>query len=203
MRYTILLIAIDRLESSVLAADDGTTTARIRLMLNTYFSAVPAGHLPRAALDLSPAAVRTHWLSHGVADAVAAMEQTETWTVDNTAEVEAALQELAAQLTNAAPEALSRAISEASSDVVDFMGYLKSGRALLFFRWLSDTDENLAVVLVQEARDSGNDFGVILLERMRVLERQHLLSRVFSPERIALVIEILTEAGLGSDEDLS
>ena len=157
----------------------------------------------RAPLDLSVSAVVAHWRRFGVGDAVAAMEETETWTVDGTSEVEIALKNLAARLSGTSRETLTLSISSASGDVVDFMGYLKSGRALLMFRWLSDANPQLASILVQEARESGDDFGVILIERMRVLERQHLLSRVFSPERLALVMEILAEAGLGGDEDLN
>lgn len=155
----------------------------------------------RAPLDLSLEAVQRHWHRHGVEDAVAAMEETETWTVASTLAVEATIKALSERLSDTPQVALTRSITATSADVVDFMGYLKSGRALLFFHWLSEADAQLAVVLVQEARRSGDDFGVILIERMRVLERQHLLSRVFSPERLALVVEVLTEAGLAGDED--
>jgi hypothetical protein len=164
----------------------------------------PTGALAlRDALDLSPAAVRSHWRKQGVGDAVSAMEETESWTVDGTLEVEQVLQELASRLSATTSETVVLSVSSASADVVDFMGYLKSGRALLFFRWLSDVEPQLASILVHEARTSGDDFGVILIERMRVLERQHLLSRVFSPERLALVLEILTEAGLTGDEEIA
>ena len=114
-----------------------------------------------------------------------------------------ALTELSDRLNSAEKDVLTRSIHESSADVVDFMGFLKSGRALRLFRWLVDINPDLAGSLVQSARDSGNDFGIILIERMRVLERQHLLSRVFSPERLALVSEILSEVGVaGVDEEI-
>ena len=50
-------------------------------------------------------------------------------------------------------------------------------------------------MLINEARFGSDDFGTILVERITTLEKQNLLSRVFSPERIALVLELLAEAG--------
>ena len=139
----------------------------------------------------------------GVGDAISAMEATETWAVTESQVVVRALTELSDRLNSAEKDVLTRSIHESSADVVDFMGFLKSGRALRLFRWLVDINPDLAGSLVQSARDSGNDFGIILIERMRVLERQHLLSRVFSPERLALVSEILSEVGVaGVDEEI-
>lgn len=129
------------------------------------------------------------WASHGVADAIAAMEATETWTVDGHEEVEQILIDLQQKLEGADKDSLAESIAKVSACTLNFMGYLKSGRALLFFRWLSDIDPRIASVLIMEARASGSDFGVLLIERLRVLERQHVLSRIFSPERIAFVLE--------------
>lgn len=127
------------------------------------------------------------------------MEDAESWTVDGAPEVEKILADLATQMSDAPRDSLVQSIATSSSDAIDFMGFLKSGRALYFFRWLTDMDPRLAAGLINEAQVSTNDFGIILIERMRVLERQNLLSRVFSPDRLALVLEILTEAGLTSD----
>lgn len=142
-------------------------------------------------LDFSIDATKRFWISLGVGDAIAAMEETESWSVDGIEDVEILLLELQDSLSKADHSSVAESITSVGSSVVDFMGFLKSGRALLFFRWLSDVDPRIASILISEARSSGSDFGVILIERLRVLERQHVLSRVFSPERIAFVLECM------------
>lgn len=70
---------------------------------------------------------------------------------------------------------------------------------MALFTWLSDLDPEFAKTLVHEAQCGGDEFGRILIERIVALEKQRLLSRVFSPQRIALVLELLEEAGLTAD----
>lgn len=164
-------------------------------------NSTPLSASSRTALDLSPGSVQRYWRNIGVADAVSAMEAMETWTADDTYETELAILELMGRLSALPDSVLLESVSAATADVIDFMGYLKSGRALLLFRWLVDANAQLLLVLMGEARNSGTDFGIILVERMRVLERQHLLSRVFSPERLALALEVLEEFGLDSGAD--
>lgn len=155
----------------------------------------------RTVLDLSPLAVRNYWRKHGVRNAVAAMETTETWTVDGQERAEEAIKNLADRLSSTAPDKVLFSITSSTDDVIAFMGFLKTGRALLLFRWLVDINPEMASMLIHDAAKSGNDFGAILCERLRVLEKQHLLSRVFSPERVSLVIEILAESGVSVPSD--
>lgn len=155
----------------------------------------------RTNLDLSFNAVSQFWRKQGINDAINAMEQMETWTVAGTDDVESALADLATRLSSTSSEILKKSMISSRKDIIDLMGFLKSGRAILILRWMSDINPDLASVIIDEATNSGTDFGTILIERMRVLDRQQLLSRVFSPERLALVVEILAEAGLSSDED--
>lgn len=145
----------------------------------------------RKALQLDAKAVDAHWQSKGLRRAIQAMEASEAWTVDVSAEVEYALTELSAKLSATPSHVLAKTIASATSDVVALMGYLKTGRAIRMFEWLTQNDPKCAKDLVSEACVCKSDFGVILLERLRILDRQQLLARVFSRERLALVKGIL------------
>lgn len=152
-------------------------------------------------LDLSADGVRRHWTEHGVASLIAAMERCEPWAVDARPEFKAKAEQVVAEVTRQFNDSRAAAISgsvTASPDlVIDFMGYMRSGRALALFAWLTEVHPSIPKLLVNEARFGSDEYGSILIERITTLEKQHLLSRVFSPERIALVLELLAEAGLG------
>jgi hypothetical protein len=158
-------------------------------------------------LDLSQAAVVSLWRNRGVTGLISAMERCEPWTVDSRPEFQRQAELVIAQITDilngTTPEVLSKSFSQRASLVIDFLGYLRTGRALALFAWLTDVHPSIPEILVDEARNGfdSNGYGMILIERITVLEKQHLLSRVFSPERIALVLELLGEAGLDSSSN--
>lgn len=160
---------------------------------------VPGGVLE---LDLSRDAVRKHWSTQGVASLIAAMEQCEPWAVDARpefqAQAEVVVSDMARLLSSSTVGGISNSVSTSPDIVIDFMGYLRSGRALALFAWLAQVHPSIPKLLVNEARFGVDEFGGVLIERITTLEKQHLLSRVFSPERIALVLELLAEAGLES-----
>lgn len=155
------------------------------------------------ALDLSADGVRNHWRAHGVERLIAAMERCEPWAVDVRPEYVEAAERIVAQVAqsfNAAPaSSVTKSVNSEPALTIEFMGYLRSGRALALFAWLTQVNPEIPKLLIQEARFGDDDFGSILVERITTLEKQHLLSRVFSPERIALVLELLAEAGIVAD----
>lgn len=132
------------------------------------------------------------------------MEACEPWVIDppgkGNIDAEQIIAELTDRLQSTKPEGVSLTVSKAPGHVIDLMGYLRSGRALLLFKWLTELHPSIASTLIQEARYSGDDFGTVLLDRINVLQKQHLLYRVFSPERMALVMQVLAAAELTSDE---
>jgi hypothetical protein len=155
------------------------------------------------ALDLSAAGVRRHWSNHGVERLIAAMERCEPWAVDVRPEYREKAEEVVAAVVSsfnaARPQNITTSMSSDPALAIEFMGYLRSGRALALFAWLTQVHPDIPKLLINEARFGADDFGSILVERITTLEKQHLLSRVFSPERIALVLELLAEAGLSND----
>lgn len=151
-------------------------------------------------LDLSDDAVRRHWAAQGIARLISAMERCEPWAVDvrpdSKAKAEIVVADIARHLSATSASALSASVASKSELMIDFLGFMRSGRALALFTWLTEVDPSIAQQLVSAARRSGDEFGSILIERITTLEKQNLLSRVFAPERIALVLELLAEAGL-------
>lgn len=150
-------------------------------------------------LDLSSVGVRNHWVDQGVSNLIASMERCEPWAVDARPEIKAQAEELVAKVSQSFNLAsVDRVTSSVTTDpavTIEFMGYLRSGRALTLFAWLTQVHPDIPQRLIDQARFGNEEYGSILIERITTLERTHLLSRVFSPERIALVIEILAQAG--------
>lgn len=155
------------------------------------------------ALDLSTSAVRQHWKGHGVERLIAAMERCEPWAVDVSPKYREGAELVVAQVANAfnaaRPTSIANSVESDPALTISFMGYLRSGRALALFAWLSQVHPEIPKMLINEARFGIDDFGSILVERITTLEKQNLLSRVFSPERIALVLELLAEAGFSAN----
>lgn len=158
-------------------------------------------------LNLAPDRVSTLWKERGVAALVRAMERCEHWVVeaqpDYRADAERLIEEVCQALSAADPEAIARHVSENPVKVIGFMGHLRTGRALAMFSWLVDMSPDLASILISEARYGDDEFGSILIERIGTLERQFLLSRVFSPERIALVLDVLEMADADAESTFS
>ncbi|MCZ8255023.1 MAG: hypothetical protein O9327_05085 [Polaromonas sp.] len=153
-------------------------------------------------MDLSFAAVDQHWSSLGVEGLIAAMERCEPWVVDlrseHRQEVDAALRKLEIQLNASSTEAILRSVGRRPELAIEMLGYLRSGRALVLFSWLTSLHPDIVRELMSSARFSSDAFGLLLLDRISTLERQRLLSRTFSPERLSLVMELLAEAGFTS-----
>lgn len=155
--------------------------------------------LPRPLLDLSQAAVNAHWSRQGVAALIRTMERCEPWVIESQPEfrlrAEKCVEQLCDALNQGTGAGIAGSVDRDAAAVLDFMCYLKTGRALLLFAWLAQVHPEIPRALINSATATGSDSGVVLIERVGTLERQNLLSRVFSPERIALVLELIEEHG--------
>lgn len=154
-------------------------------------------------LDLSTEGVLRHWKEHKLDRLIAAMERCEPWAIDVRPEfrthAEGIVEKITRSFNAATPSNITKSVATEPALAIELMGYLRSGRALKLFAWLTQVNPDITRYLVNEARFGVDDFGSIFFQRISTLERQHLLSRVLSPERIALVIELLAEAGIGDD----
>ncbi|MFK4705798.1 hypothetical protein ABIC83_002637 [Roseateles asaccharophilus] len=154
-------------------------------------------------LDLSSIGVRDHWAAQGVSRLIDSMERCEPWAVDARSEIKAQAEELVAKVSQsfnlASVDRVTSSVTVDPAVTIEFMGYLRSGRALALFAWLTQVHPEIPQRLIDQARFGNEEYGSILVERITTLERTHLLSRVFSPERIALVIELLEQAGFQAE----
>ena len=75
--------------------------------------------------------------------------------------------------------------------------YLKATRKLLLMQTLDTAYPGAASKLLMQAENSSkspNDAPGLFLKRNVIFERLRLLSRVFSPERLEMVLKILEES---------
>lgn len=85
------------------------------------------------------------------------------------------------------PECMARVASN-PKDVVEFLSWLSSPRALMILDLLDDSHAGVAAQVVLEAEGlSNNPVYRVFVEGLEVLSRSNLLAHVFSPERMALV----------------
>lgn len=185
------------------------SSARSTLKAASQF--VPEGahafdRAPQEAIDpLSDANIEAFWSLSGVAGVVQKMDRSDVWAIDREGgpvedrEIEALLRSTLGRLSSVIQ--LERAntedvLIEHQESVAHFLGHLRSSRALAAFKLLLERSPGAAISLMQRGMDpdqARNTFVANLYERVRVLERARLLSRVFDPERIAVLLEIMDD----------
>lgn len=154
--------------------------------------------IERPSLSLRREDVQAFWREHGALNIVQAMEAREPWVVDRAenAAVEQLVERVAVGFDAASTDLLAAAICSRAVEVVDLLGYIRTGRALRLFKWLLEQDVESGVAIVDTASNNDRVFGTLLVERLRVLAGQRVLSEVFSPSRIALLLDLLDELGV-------
>lgn len=156
-------------------------------------------------LDLSSDGVDTAWVQVGVEKAIADMESSETWVLDGQVtasgeSVDGALVAMANRLSETPRALVARCVESAGADLINLMGHIRAGRALLLFRWLARADGDASTSLLRQAAYEGSEMGSVLVQRVTALERRALLARVFSPERFAALLDVLDEIDLVAKE---
>lgn len=146
------------------------------------------------------------WAQSGVAGIVKKMDGMDAWAVDKVVvlgipmppEVEVrvlrTLKTLAEALYSESESGATR-LFDHRKDVAHFLCHLRSSRALAAFRGIIERAPRVAISLINEAGTMDDDessvFVTNLYERLRVMERTRVLSRVFSPNRVAEILEIM------------
>lgn len=154
-------------------------------------------HLP---LDLSREAVHALWQRNGVLGAVMSMEHADTWSVDGMQRAEDILAEFCHRVSLLDKSGVESAMAPGLGNLIGVSGHLATGRGLAMFRWISDISPALSSAMVAYASENPGEFNAVMLDRMITLERARILSRVFAPERTALIMEILDEMSGGQGE---
>jgi intracellular multiplication protein IcmW len=145
--------------------------------------------------DLSTEAVHQFWNQYEdrmIYKVISFMEGVETWTVDSDPEFEAAIAELGKQLDDISTIDLAE-LAEQEAFIRTANG-LHSGRALRLLQIIDIAHPGSASKLLihaEEVSKNPQDAPGLFLRRNIVFERLRLLSRVFSPERFALVLKAI------------
>jgi intracellular multiplication protein IcmW len=120
-----------------------------------------------------------------------AMEGVENWTLDGHPDLEAAIAKLGETLEDIGGVDLKQ-----EDDFIKLAAYIKATRNLRLLQSLDTAHPGAASKLLMHAEKAAaeqNEAADLFLRRNIVFERLRLLTRVFSPERLALVQKILEE----------
>ena len=145
--------------------------------------------------DLYREAVHAFWDSYDrrtLYRIIIALEQVETWALDEQPEVEAALIHLGEVLDLDHPFELAE-----EATFIRVLAKTKAGRALRILQTLDIKKPGAAsqlLVYAEEAKSGKREadgHAELFLNRNLVFERLQLLSRVFAPYRLSLVLKAL------------
>lgn len=148
--------------------------------------------------DLHVDAIHAFWDSYDrrtLYRVIVSIERMETWAVDQEPEVELAIIELG----RAIDFAHDIDFSGQEATIIRILANTRASRAMRILQALDMAKPGTASQLLMYAEDVGADHGgkvgdrhaKLFLQRNLVFERLQLLSRVFAPQRVSLVIKSL------------
>lgn len=126
--------------------------------------------------------------------AVKSMESVESWTKDRHAEVQNALQKFADKVNDREDDEIS---PEMQQKLIILLGYISTGKAIKLLMWIEQSLPNFVAKTLAEAQmlsvlDKLNEDSCrLFVERFYVLERLHMLSRIFAEERLRTIQKVL------------
>lgn len=141
------------------------------------------------------------WHQAGVTGIIKKMERGDVWAVDGPRQTIRSLitsREVVDTIVEvASTKEGGRLLMAHERHVARFMAHLRTGRALALFRFMLERSPASAIRMVRQgAKNTEDRFMTLLFERVQVLERSRILSRVFSPERIASLLEAIDDRGI-------
>lgn len=144
--------------------------------------------------DLSHEAVHQFWRNYqdrSIYRVISFMEGVEDWTQDDNPELEKAIEKLGTALENIQSIELGQ-----EELVIELVTHLKTGRGLRLLMSLDQAYPGAAAKVLMYAEEhtrSEQDNPGVFLHRNIVFERLRLLERVFSPDRLKLVLKALED----------
>ncbi|MEY3182752.1 MAG: hypothetical protein RLZ35_737 [Pseudomonadota bacterium] len=128
---------------------------------------------------------------------IVALERVEHWVLDSEPTIERAI----IALGEALEQAQDISINNNEAQIIRVLATVHAGRALRILQSLDQTKPGSASQLLMYAEEASQDtddkkgdpFAKLFLRRNLVFERLQLLSRVFSPQRIAIVLKALEQ----------
>ena len=146
--------------------------------------------------DLSYQAVHEFWREYQdpmIHRVITFMESVEDWTLDGDADLENAINKLGSVL-----EDIGNIDLQQENNMIEVLAHIKTGRGLRLLMCLDIAYPGAAAKVLMKAEEitrSQADNAGLFLRRNVVFERLRLLGRVFSEERLKLVIKALEESG--------
>ena len=117
------------------------------------------------------------------------MESVEDWTIEKNPNIEMALKKMGNSLEDVTKFELSK-----ENNYIKVLGYLKMSRVLRIMQAIDTTHPGSASRLLMHAEEktkNSEDPAGLFLRRNIVFERLRLLGRIFSKERLDLVIRAM------------
>lgn len=145
--------------------------------------------------DLSHQASSQYWYEFEdpmIYRVITFMESLEDWTLDGSADLEAAITQLGNELDDISKIDMAELGNEDA--FIRLACNIKSGRALRLLQALDIVHPGAAsrlLIHAEETSQSSEDTAGIFLRRNIVFERLRLLARVFSEDRFQLVLKAL------------
>ena len=143
-------------------------------------------------LDLKPEAVREYWQEkhdYALYRIIEAMEAVETWIVDGTPDIEAAVDKWVGVLNNAKDFELQN-----EEELIYVLSSIKASRALRVLQYIDSLKPGSAsklLIYAEVASNEPDDLPGFFLKRNLVFERLQLMGRIFAPERIEMVLKAI------------
>jgi len=144
--------------------------------------------------DLSDKGAHQFWFDYRdpmIYRVVNFMEGVETWTLDGNPSLEEAIKKLGDTLAD-----IGNIDLKAEDNLIQLAAYIKAARTLRLLQCLDTAHPGAASKLLlhaEEVSESSDDVPGLFLRRNIVFERLRLLARVFSRERLALVLKAVEE----------
>jgi len=144
--------------------------------------------------DLTIKGAHQFWYDYGdpiLYRVISFMESVESWTYDNTIEIEKAIKKLANALEDADKFELKQ-----EENYINIGANLHMGRLLRILQAIDSIEPGSAskVLMYSEENNHKNETIALFLQRNIAFERLRLLTRVFSPERLTMLSRTLEGA---------
>jgi hypothetical protein len=143
-------------------------------------------------LNLNQANVNFYWKGQDpkIAKIISVMEKVEHWVVDDIDAVSKELISIGKKMNTTDKAKLAKN----SDQLIEVMAYITSGKALRLLNWLDENHSGLSFQYVMEARQTDDDTGKLLIDRLKTIKTLSLLNKVFSPSRTRLITELLKDS---------
>jgi len=152
-------------------------------------------------LSLTPDSVREFWVSQSpeLAELLISIERTEDWTVDSHPDIAERLAQLGLLLSD--PQATARLEGADKNDLLFFLVYISSSKALRLIKWMDDTHAGLGSRLLSALLEQ-NGSGVFanvadpmlagtLIQRLRVIQNSPFFEKLLSPALLDSIVRAI------------